>query len=49
MAEHLDFFNFMAYDIHGTWDGKTKWTSAVVNPHTNLTGMFDFVIHPSRN
>ncbi|CAI7670806.1 unnamed protein product [Penicillium pancosmium] len=37
MAEHLDFFNFMAYDIHGTWDGKTKWTSAVVNPHTNLT------------
>ncbi|KAJ5117810.1 hypothetical protein N7448_011442 [Penicillium atrosanguineum] len=37
MAEHVDFFNFMSYDIHGTWDGSTKWTQSVVNPHTNLT------------
>ncbi|RAL14681.1 bacteriodes thetaiotaomicron symbiotic chitinase [Aspergillus homomorphus CBS 101889] len=37
MAKYVDFFNFMAYDIHGTWDGTSKWTSSVVNPHTNLT------------
>ncbi|KAJ5893481.1 hypothetical protein N7495_005172 [Penicillium taxi] len=28
MAEYVDHFNFMAYDIHGIWD---------VNPYTNLT------------
>ena len=44
MAEYLDIFNFMSYDIHGTWDGSTKWTQSVVNPHTNLTGMFDFIL-----
>ncbi|GAB1193276.1 hypothetical protein APSETT444_002479 [Aspergillus pseudonomiae] len=38
MAKYIDHFNFMSYDIHGTWDGRTsKWTSSVVNPHTNLT------------
>ncbi|KAE8310127.1 hypothetical protein BDV41DRAFT_400350 [Aspergillus transmontanensis] len=38
MVQYVDFFNFMAYDIHGTWDGRTsKWTKSVVNPHTNLT------------
>ncbi|KAI9043450.1 bacteriodes thetaiotaomicron symbiotic chitinase [Aspergillus affinis] len=33
----------MAYDIHGTWDGTSKWTSSVVNPHTNLT-VFDGMV-----
>ncbi|OGM41754.1 bacteriodes thetaiotaomicron symbiotic chitinase [Aspergillus bombycis] len=38
MVKYIDHFNFMSYDIHGTWDGRTsKWTSSVVNPHTNLT------------
>ncbi|KAJ5441849.1 hypothetical protein N7491_004255 [Penicillium cf. griseofulvum] len=37
MAEYLDSFNFISYDIHGTWDGSTKWTQSVINPHTNLT------------
>ena len=23
MAEHVDWFNFMSYDIHGVWDGMT--------------------------
>ncbi|RJE24641.1 chitinase [Aspergillus sclerotialis] len=38
MSEYVDWFNFMAYDIHGTWDGNSQWTQSVVNPHTNLTG-----------
>lgn len=37
MAPYVDYFNFMSYDIHGTWDGNSQWTSSVVNPHTNLT------------
>ncbi|KAL1872260.1 hypothetical protein Plec18167_006863 [Paecilomyces lecythidis] len=37
MAKYVEYFNFMSYDIHGTWDGHSKWTSSVVNPHTNLT------------
>lgn len=27
----------LAYDIHGTWDGKNKWTKKAVQAHTNLT------------
>ena len=38
MEPYVDYFNFMSYDIHGTWDGKSKWTSSDVNSHTNLTG-----------
>ncbi|OJD14111.1 hypothetical protein AJ78_05511 [Emergomyces pasteurianus Ep9510] len=37
MAEYVDWFNVMAYDIHGTWDGNSIWTQKVINPHTNLT------------
>ncbi|KAL5337119.1 hypothetical protein BJX70DRAFT_399926 [Aspergillus crustosus] len=37
MADYVDFFNFMSYDIHGTWDGNSDWTTPVINPHTNLT------------
>ncbi|KAJ5515745.1 hypothetical protein N7527_007305 [Penicillium freii] len=36
MSKYLDFFNFMSYGIHGTWDGNSEWTS-VINSHTNLT------------
>jgi chitinase len=38
MAPNVDWFNLMSYDIHGTWDGDSEWTEAVVQPHTNLTG-----------
>ncbi|KAL3476522.1 hypothetical protein BJX99DRAFT_270507 [Aspergillus californicus] len=42
MADYVDWFNFMAYDIHGTWDGTvSNWTSSDVNPHTNLTEISD--------
>ncbi|KAJ6071012.1 glycoside hydrolase [Penicillium canescens] len=37
MADYVDHYNFMSYDIHGTWDGNSAWTSSVINPHTNLT------------
>ncbi|KAG9258755.1 uncharacterized protein F5Z01DRAFT_217297 [Emericellopsis atlantica] len=37
MAPYVDWFNLMSYDIHGTWDGDSEWTEAVVQPHTNLT------------
>ncbi|KAL2831829.1 glycosyl hydrolases family 18-domain-containing protein [Aspergillus cavernicola] len=38
LAEYVDWFNVMAYDNHGTWDGQTEYSSSVINPHTNLTG-----------
>jgi chitinase len=37
LQDHVDWFQFMSYDIHGTWDGNSPWTQAVVAPHTNLT------------
>lgn len=37
MQPYVDWFNFMSYDIHGTWDGNNPFTAKVVNPHTNLT------------
>jgi chitinase len=37
MEPHVDWFNFMSYDIHGTWDGNSPWTKSVVQPHTNLS------------
>ena len=36
--QHVDWFNFMSYDIHGVWDGDNPYTERVVNPDTNLTG-----------
>ncbi|KAF7587124.1 hypothetical protein BBP40_007695 [Aspergillus hancockii] len=37
MSEHIDWFNFMSYGIHSTWDGRSQWTNSVINPHTNMT------------
>ncbi|KAH2448624.1 hypothetical protein KXW63_007635 [Aspergillus fumigatus] len=37
LEPYVDWFNFMSYDIHGTWDGNNAYTKQVVNPHTNLT------------
>ncbi|KAF2732643.1 hypothetical protein EJ04DRAFT_304974 [Polyplosphaeria fusca] len=37
LEPNVDWFNFMSYDIHGTWDGNNPYTQSVVNPHTNLT------------
>ncbi|GIJ85577.1 hypothetical protein Asppvi_004436 [Aspergillus pseudoviridinutans] len=33
----VDWFNFMTYDLHGTWDIGNQWTGAYLDAHTNLT------------
>lgn len=33
----VDWFNYMSYDLHGTWDIGSEWTGAYLNAHTNLT------------
>jgi chitinase len=33
----VDWFNYMAYDLHGTWDIGNEWTGAILDAHTNLT------------
>jgi chitinase len=33
----VDWFNFMSYDLHGTWDIGDEWTGAYLDAQTNLT------------
>ncbi|KAL3457177.1 glycoside hydrolase family 18 protein [Aspergillus heterothallicus] len=37
MVKHVDFFNIMSYDLHGTWDKGNEWVGEYLNAHTNLT------------
>lgn len=37
LAKHVDWFNVMSYDLHGTWDQGNKWVGPYLNAHTNLT------------
>jgi LysM repeat protein len=37
MQAHVDFFNVMAYDLHGVWDNSTTGSGPYIRPHTNLT------------
>ncbi|KAF4165991.1 hypothetical protein CNMCM6936_007188 [Aspergillus lentulus] len=46
LAKHVDYFNYMSYDLHGTWDKgmlqpyrpyRNKWTGEYLDAHTNLT------------
>jgi GH18 family chitinase/LysM repeat protein len=37
MQSHVDFFNVMAYDLHGVWDNSTTGPGPYIRPHTNLT------------
>ncbi|GLB09477.1 hypothetical protein AtubIFM57258_005399 [Aspergillus tubingensis] len=37
LSKYVDWFNIMAYDLHGTWDEDSKWTGPYVNAHTNIT------------
>jgi GH18 family chitinase len=46
MSQYVDHFNFMSYDIHGTWDGNSEYTSSVVNPHTNISGRYSNLVAP---
>lgn len=33
----VDWFNVMAYDLHGVWDRDSKWVGPYIAPHTNVT------------
>ncbi|TPX21792.1 hypothetical protein DIZ76_015755 [Coccidioides immitis] len=37
LSPHVDYFNIMSYDLHGTWDKGNKWTGNFLNAHTDLT------------
>ncbi|KAI1203503.1 hypothetical protein F5X97DRAFT_330179 [Nemania serpens] len=37
MQDHVDWFNLMAYDLHGTWDADSQFVGPYVAPHTNLS------------
>lgn len=33
----VDWFNIMAYDLHGVWDADSKYVGPYIAPHTNIT------------
>ncbi|KAF7137044.1 hypothetical protein CNMCM5793_006895 [Aspergillus hiratsukae] len=37
LVKHVDWFNMMTYDLHGTWDKGNKWLGEYLLSHTNLT------------
>lgn len=37
IQDSLDWFNLMAYDLHGTWDKASKFVGPYIAPHTNIT------------
>jgi chitinase len=37
ISQYIDWFNFMAYDLHGTWDADSKYVGPYIAPHTNIT------------
>ncbi|GKT64295.1 chitinase [Colletotrichum tofieldiae] len=37
LEPHIDFFNVMTYDIHGTWDSTVRSMGPYAFAHTNLT------------
>ncbi|KAI0431905.1 hypothetical protein F5Y09DRAFT_340146 [Xylaria sp. FL1042] len=34
---NVDWFNFMAYDLHGVWDAQSQFVGPYIAPHTNVT------------
>ncbi|QIW94573.1 hypothetical protein AMS68_000091 [Peltaster fructicola] len=37
LADVVDWFNVMTYDLHGTWDSTDPYIGSIVQSHTNLT------------
>ncbi|WQF88918.1 Putative glycoside hydrolase family 18, catalytic domain, glycosyl hydrolase family 18 (GH18) active [Colletotrichum destructivum] len=37
LQPHVDWFNLMSYDLHGTWDAASKFVGPYVATHTNIT------------
>jgi len=40
----VDWFNLMAYDLHGSWEGKTSHNTAMVNTLMNVSYGVDYLI-----
>lgn len=40
---HVDFFNMMSYDLHGSWDKTIEWVGPYLNSHTNLTEITEYL------
>lgn len=37
IQKSVDWFNLMAYDLHGIWDAESKFVGSYIAPHTNIT------------
>ncbi|KAI0505902.1 glycoside hydrolase [Xylaria bambusicola] len=37
VQDSVDWFNVMAYDLHGTWDADSMFLGPYIAPHTNIT------------
>lgn len=37
LEKHVDWFNMMSYDVHGSWDIDSKSMPSVANSHSNMT------------
>ena len=37
IQKSVDWFNLMAYDLHGIWDKQSKFVGPYIAPHTNIT------------
>ncbi|CAM1509012.1 Fc.00g027510.m01.CDS01 [Cosmosporella sp. VM-42] len=40
---NVDWFNFMSFDLHSTWDGPDSSLNNALNAHTNLTEITDAI------
>ena len=41
---YVDWFNLMAYDLHGSWENKTAHNTAMVNPLMNVSYGVDYLL-----
>ncbi|KAK1622587.1 hypothetical protein BDP81DRAFT_485358 [Colletotrichum phormii] len=41
LQKHVDWFNVMSYDLHGSWDIHNKFTGPYADSHTNMTEIQD--------
>ncbi|KAF4951437.1 hypothetical protein FSARC_12920 [Fusarium sarcochroum] len=43
LSQHVDWFNFMSFDLHGAFRTPDSWINNKLNAHTNLTEIADAV------